>query len=111
MNVSSLAELVIIASGKARLAGMVGLPPGAHGLLLFAHGSGSGRLSQRHSYVADELRRAGLGTLLLDLLEEEAAEDRQKVAASDGNTYILRHDQMREEWELGAFRKGGESPQ
>ena len=53
MNVSSFAELVIITSGKARLAGMVGLPPGAHGLLLFAHGSGSGRLSQRNSYGAE----------------------------------------------------------
>ncbi len=34
-----------------------------------------------------------------------------KVAASDGNTYILRYDEAREEWELGAFRKGVESPQ
>jgi hypothetical protein len=34
-----------------------------------------------------------------------------KVAASDGNTYILRHDETRDEWELGAFRKGIESPQ
>ncbi len=34
-----------------------------------------------------------------------------KVAASDGNTYILRHDEAREEWELGAFRKGIETPQ
>ncbi len=31
-----------------------------------------------------------------------------KVAASDGNTYILRYDEMREEWELGAFRQGVE---
>ena len=29
-----------------------------------------------------------------------------KVAADDGNTYILRHDEVRDEWELGAFRKG-----
>lgn len=33
-----------------------------------------------------------------------------KVAASDGNTYILRHDETREEWELGAFRQGVERP-
>lgn len=33
-----------------------------------------------------------------------------KVAASDGNTYILRHDETRAEWELGAFRQGVESP-
>ena len=31
-----------------------------------------------------------------------------KVAASDGNTYILRHDEARAEWELGAFRRGVE---
>ena len=29
-----------------------------------------------------------------------------KVAASDGNTYVLRHDEARDEWQLGAFRKG-----
>ncbi len=54
MNVSSFAKLVIIASGKARLEGMVGLPPGAH-RLLFAQGSGSGRLSQRDRHVAWEV--------------------------------------------------------
>lgn len=34
-----------------------------------------------------------------------------KVAASDGNTYILRYDEARGEWELGAFRQGIETPQ
>ena len=34
-----------------------------------------------------------------------------KVGASDGNTYILRYDETREEWELGAFRQGIETPQ
>jgi hypothetical protein len=33
-----------------------------------------------------------------------------KVAASDGDTCILRHDEMRDEWELGAYRKGIETP-
>lgn len=55
MNVSSFAKLVIIASGKARLAGMVGLPLGARRLLLFAQGSGSGRLLQRNRNVAGEV--------------------------------------------------------
>ena len=40
-------------------------------MVLFAHGSGSSRLSPRNSYVAGELRRAGLGTLLLDLLSRD----------------------------------------
>ena len=47
--------------------------------MLFAHGSGSGRLSPRNSYVAGELRRAGLGTLLLDLLSrDEDSDDRHR---------------------------------
>jgi putative phosphoribosyl transferase len=76
-NISSASEPVRIASGKARLAGALELPPHTRGLVLFAHGSGSGRLSPRNSYVAGELRRAGLGTLLLDLLSrDEDSDDR-----------------------------------
>src|SRR5262249_15128275 len=45
----------------------------------FAHGSGSGRLSPRNQFVARELQKANLATLLLDLLEEEEADDRRKV--------------------------------
>jgi putative phosphoribosyl transferase len=48
-------------------------------LVIFAHGSGSGRLSPRNNYVAKELRRAGHGTLLLDLLTPEEEGDRAKV--------------------------------
>ena len=48
-------------------------------VVLFAHGSGSGRKSPRNQYVADVLQNAGLGTLLIDLLEEEEASDRSKV--------------------------------
>ena len=56
------------------LAAILGIPDGAKGLVIFAHGSGSGRLSPRNNYVARCLRKAGLATLLLDLLtpEEEA---------------------------------------
>jgi putative phosphoribosyl transferase len=45
----------------------------------FAHGSGSGRFSPRNQFVARVLEEAGLATLLLDLLEEEEAQDRNKV--------------------------------
>lgn len=65
---ASSSEPVRIVSGKARLAGTLELPPGARGLVLIPHGNGSGPLSPSNSYVAGELRRAGLGTLLLDLL-------------------------------------------
>ncbi|MEK7222906.1 MAG: alpha/beta family hydrolase [Pseudomonadota bacterium] len=50
------------------------VPPGAKGLVLFAHGSGSGRLSPRNNYVASVLRDSGVATLLFDLLTEN--EDR-----------------------------------
>lgn len=46
------------------------VPDGAIGTVLFAHGSGSGRNSPRNRYVAQVLQRAGLGTLLMDLLTE-----------------------------------------
>ncbi|ALK99263.1 DeoR faimly transcriptional regulator [Massilia sp. WF1] len=54
--------------------GMLELPHEALGIVLFAHGSGSSRLSPRNNYVARVLREANIGTLLLDLLstEEEA---------------------------------------
>jgi pimeloyl-ACP methyl ester carboxylesterase len=48
--------------------GMLELPHEALGVVLFAHGSGSSRLSPRNNYVARVLREAGVGTLLLDLL-------------------------------------------
>lgn len=51
------------------------IPPGAKGIALFAHGSGSSRLSPRNRYVAQVLQRAGLATLLMDLLTPD--EDRQ----------------------------------
>ena len=83
MTVPSSSELVLIASGKARLAGTLELPPSPRGIVLFAHGSGSSRLSPRNNYVAGELRRAGLGTLLLDLLsrdEDSQYENRFDIA-------------------------------
>jgi putative phosphoribosyl transferase len=61
------------------LDGVLGLPRPAGGLVLFAHGSGSGRFSPRNTYVAAALRSAGLATLLFDLLTEEEAADRGNV--------------------------------
>ena len=68
-------KLVRITAGPVVLEGNLGLPPGVCGVVLFAHGSGSSRHSPRNRAVAEALRKAGLGTLLLDLLtldEEEA---------------------------------------
>jgi len=68
---------VQIASGPVTLEGDLEVPPGAHGVVLFAHGSGSSRHSPRNRLVAASLRRARLGTLLLDLLtaDEERADE------------------------------------
>ena len=57
--------------GKVALEGILEIPPKAKGIVIFAHGSGSGRLSPRNNYVANVLRDNGIGTLLLDLLTEE----------------------------------------
>jgi putative phosphoribosyl transferase len=63
-----------VSSGSVVLEGNLGIPDGARGIVLFAHGSGSGRHSPRNRYVARMLRQANLATLLIDLLtaEEEA---------------------------------------
>jgi dienelactone hydrolase len=54
------------------------MPPAARAIVLFAHGSGSGRHSTRNNFVAERLGQAALATLLLDLLtEEEEAIDEQ----------------------------------
>ena len=50
------------------LEGLLGLPMDPTGIVLFAHGSGSGRLSPRNNFVAQALRDSGLTTLLFDLL-------------------------------------------
>jgi dienelactone hydrolase len=52
----------------AALHGDLHVPAGARGLIIFAHGSGSGRRSPRNRYVARVLQGHGFGTLLLDLL-------------------------------------------
>lgn len=54
-----------------------GRPP--RGLILFAHGSGSSRLSPRNAFVAEALRNDGFATLLFDLLTEDEAADRANV--------------------------------
>ena len=61
------------------LPGFLGLPAAARGMVLFAHGSGSGRFSPRNNFVAKALRDAGLATLLFDLLTEAEAADRANV--------------------------------
>jgi pimeloyl-ACP methyl ester carboxylesterase len=65
-------QRIVVTSGSgAGLAGDLHLPEHPHGVVVFAHGSGSSRHSPRNQQVAAGLRAAGLGTLLMDLLTEE----------------------------------------
>ena len=69
-------RLVEVPVRDVRLEGTLTVPPAAHGIVVFAHGSGSGRFSPRNRAVAGVLVDAGLATLLMDLLTaEEEAED------------------------------------
>lgn len=71
-------HVVQVPAGPVTLEGDLAIPAGAGAVVLFAHGSGSSRLSPRNRHVARVLRDASLGTLLIDLLtrEEEAADSR-----------------------------------
>ena len=71
----STSTLVHIPAGGVTVEGMLEIPAAAVGLVLFAHGSGSSRHSPRNNYVAGELRAAGVGTLLMDLLTPEEDRD------------------------------------
>ena len=74
MSIAAAAQVTNIPAGAVTLEGALEIPAHASGVVVFSHGSGSGRHSPRNQFVAAELRRAGLGTLLLDLLTVE--EDR-----------------------------------
>jgi putative phosphoribosyl transferase len=74
-----MTEPVRIESTGVTLPGDLTVPPGATGRVIFAHGSDSSRHSPRNQYVAGVLGRAGLATLLFDLLTTEEAADRRNV--------------------------------
>lgn len=71
-------EAVSIPAGTVQLEGELSPPRGGAGIVVFAHGSGSGRHSPRNQFVARALQERGLGTLLMDLLtvSEEAQDAR-----------------------------------
>jgi putative phosphoribosyl transferase len=76
-NTSSFDRIEIpvrIAAGRVALEGDLAVPNRARGVVLFAHGSGSGRHSPRNRFVAEALQEGGLATLLFDLLTEEEEE-------------------------------------
>lgn len=71
-------KLVHIPVDGVTLEGALAVPANAQGLVLFVHGSGSSRFSPRNNYVARELRNAGLGTLLIDLLTRTEDQDYER---------------------------------
>jgi putative phosphoribosyl transferase len=73
-------RIVRVPAAGVTLEGSLAVPPGARGVVLFAHGSGSSRHSSRNRFVAAGLRDAGLATLLIDLLtaEEESVDVRTR---------------------------------
>ena len=75
MSTAVEAPLVRIGAAGVVLEGELELPEHPSGIVVFSHGSGSGRRSPRNQYVASRLRAAGVGTLLIDLLTP--AEDRR----------------------------------
>lgn len=70
---------VVISAAGVSLSGDLGVPDRPRGMVLFAHGSGSSRLSPRNRYVADVLEGRGFATLLFDLLTEAEAAVRARV--------------------------------
>lgn len=73
-NLGTSPHEISATAGSATLRGLLRRPRNPIGVVLFAHGSGSGRLSPRNNYVAERLGEAGLATLLFDLLTEEEGE-------------------------------------
>lgn len=68
-------ELVQIPAGPVHMEGMLDWPAQPLAVILFAHGSGSSRFSPRNGYVAAQLHKAGMATLLIDLLSPEEDQD------------------------------------
>ena len=82
---------VKISVDKATIEGNLVVPQGAKGVVLFAHGSGSGRFSPRNQYVAKVLNKAGIATFLIDLLTKEEEEIDMQTAQFRFDIDLLAH--------------------
>ena len=76
-----VAQEVLVRAGKVNLEGSLVIPEKAIGIVLFAHGSGSSHLSSRNRYVAGELNKVKVATLVFDLLTLEE----EKIDIQTGN--------------------------
>ncbi len=103
-------ELITIKAGMVELEGALELPGHAVGIVLFAHGSGSSRFSQRNNYVAAALHGAQIGSLLLDLLTTREDEEYQArfdvdllTRRLDAASHWLRFSEATQALPLGLF--------
>lgn len=76
---AAVSNEILIATDDVSLPGTLTVPAGARGVVVFAHGSGSSRLSRRNVAVAQTLVERGCATLLFDLLTPREADDRRNV--------------------------------
>ncbi|MGZ3742331.1 MAG: dienelactone hydrolase family protein [Pseudobdellovibrionaceae bacterium] len=79
MELNKQEKEVVINYRDLHLKGILAVPPSAQAIVIFAHGSGSSRWSTRNNFVARQLQKAGLGTLLMDLLLPEEEGERDNV--------------------------------
>src|SRR5438128_2116149 len=95
-EIAQAVRIPIPGSAGVELQGDLILPEVTRGVVLFAHGSGSSRFSSRNRFVAQQLREAELGTLLIDLLTpaEEAIDDRTRHLRFDINLLANRLDPL-----------------
>lgn len=111
MASSAHSETVRIDCGLVRIEGMLEIPPDPEGVVLFAHGSGSSRLSPRNNQVAAVLREAHLATLLIDLLtpdEDRSYETRFDIGLLTSRldaaaSWLQQHQEAKAELPLGLF--------
>jgi dienelactone hydrolase len=81
MTLDKETRAIDLALGGLQLTGDLSMPKGATGIVLFAHGCGSSRLSRRNRFVARQLAEGGLSTLLFDLLTPEEEEEDNRSGA------------------------------
>jgi putative phosphoribosyl transferase len=103
---------VMLSLDGKRLGATLSVPPATHGLVIFAHGSGSSRHSPRNRFVAESLNARGVATLLLDLLSDDEEElDRRTSALRFDIALLARRVDLATEWareqpELQTMRVG-----
>jgi putative phosphoribosyl transferase len=103
-NLPTATDLLV----TGNLPGTLTTPAAAHGVVVFAHGSGSSRLSSRNVAVARSLVDRGCATLLFDLLTDPEADDRRNVFDIDllGRRVLAATGWLRQRPEIGALPIG-----